>query len=259
MIAKHRNGVLVLLAALAAVVAASDASAQCCGATNYGAAYQTYSPVTYTAYQPVASSWYPGCCLTNWWRGMWGSGYTAAYAPAYTSYRPVYYASYPTTTHYAPASACTTCTTGCDPCSSCSVGGVSQAAYQDSGCSTCGVSQAATISSPPSSTYPTSEPRPTLAPSDNPPVEREVQRPVESANEIRPEPQSEVYEENASFFEPPRLFNPKDQTAARNAEVSVRTAVYEKPVAGQQPITRTVSISRAEAERDATGWSSARD
>jgi hypothetical protein len=107
--------------------------------------------------------------------------------------------------------------------------------------------------------YP-SRTQPQLAPSENPPTERtyESDKPAaaEEDEEVYPKPSDDSSDESASFFEAPRLFNPKDQTALGNGAAPVRTAVYHTPVAGQPSTMRNISVSRQQARLDAEGWTS---
>lgn len=265
MTTKRKLGLFVLLAALAMGLTVADARAQCCGTPSYGVAYQTYSPVVYTAnYQ--SSSWYPGCCLFRWCSSLWGGGYTASYAPTYsTSYRPAYYASYAPTSSYSTCSPCTTCyapscTTCYDSCSTCPTGGCTTCT---TGCSTCGVTQAsATESYPmesyPSDSYPSGNGRPTLDQSESPALERTFEKPVtDDEDEVYPKPADDTSDESASFYEAP-LLNPKDQTARQTGSIApVHTAVYHKPAAGGPSNIHNASLnSRRQAEIDAIGWTS---
>jgi hypothetical protein len=110
----------------------------------------------------------------------------------------------------------------------------------------------------PTESYP-SDRRPTIDRGENPSPERtfETDKPVtDDYDEVYPKPADETSDESASFFEAPRLFNPKDQTADRGSVAPVRTAVYHKPAAGQPSKMRNVSLSRRQAELDAAGWTS---
>jgi hypothetical protein len=105
-----------------------------------------------------------------------------------------------------------------------------------------------------------------LAPGSNVPAERpqEAQRPAEGASDdIQPEPGSDANGEDpykvdgdsSTYFQAPKLFDPSDRTARRSI-APVTTALYEKPVS-----YRSISAQRVtaeQAERDASGWISAK-
>jgi hypothetical protein len=61
--------------------------------------------------------------------------------------------------------------------------------------------------------------------------------------------------ENATYFEAPKLFNPKDRTASRSI-APVRTALYEQPATMRPASAGRVVITKEQAERDAEGWTS---
>jgi len=166
MIAKLAHRVVALLVAVAVVLFAADARAQCasCGTATYSAGYAapmayqaSYAPVTYTtayapAYTTYRSGWYPGYWLGRVNRAIWGYPTTTYYAPTYTaSYAPAYTASYAPTysaVSYAPACSscgtCSSCAASYAPtCSTCSASYVPAC----SSCSTCGVSYAPACSS----------------------------------------------------------------------------------------------------------------
>jgi hypothetical protein len=74
------------------------------------------------------------------------------------------------------------------------------------------------------------------------------------------DPDNSTKSDNSTYFEAPKLFNPKDRTAGRSI-APVRTALYGQP-ASHQRVSNTrvsntqVTITREQAEKDALGWSS---
>ncbi len=64
--------------------------------------------------------------------------------------------------------------------------------------------------------------------------------------------------DSATYFEAPKLFNPKDRTAKHTGIAPVRTAVYEQPVMYRKTSTTSRGpVTAAQAQQDAIGWSSA--
>jgi hypothetical protein len=109
---------------------------------------------------------------------------------------------------------------------------------------------------------------PSLDPTTSVPErQQDAQRPpTNDANDtqqpIQPEPAEEngfdpykVEEENSTYFQAPKLFDPSDRTARRNV-APVVTAVYQKP-ADAPNSTSAQPISLQQAELDAMGWVSA--
>lgn len=233
---------------------------------------RSYAPAaTYTAgYAPYTAAYAP-TYTTSYTPYTAAYAYSASYRPYVTSYAPLSY-----TTNYAVArqvvmspvvSSCNAC--GCSPCScnpcgcgygscdtcstcatsscsSCS-GGVGQAIYSQpsTGCANCaGNAGTPSYSSQPSAGPQT--PQPTLAPNEPVPgsTNYDAQRPVTTDSTNDPKP---VAEEDAStYFEAPRLFDPRDLTASRGPTVPVRQAVYSQPA-------KTHTVSHAPAT-DADGW-----
>lgn len=267
-------------------------------APTYSTAYYapTYSSGWYPGYymDRMRANWGARRAYTAAYPVTYSAGYasTAYYAPSvsYASYTPGC-SSCGTTAYYAPAcSSCSTCAGGCaSPCSSCSA---CTASYVPActgcatGCSDCGVATtvvtqasyvepaapcancaatttAVTTPAPATTTYetPSSQPQPTLAPSENPAAVRgqESQKPVvepapaQETTPIEPVPQSDSSEESATF-EAPMLLNPNDRTAERH-KAPVWTAVYHKQVEHETKPVQTVS--HRQAEMDADGWVSA--
>jgi hypothetical protein len=109
---------------------------------------------------------------------------------------------------------------------------------------------------------------PELAPSDQVAPERTYQRPASSEQqEAQPEPGGDSSEaelekvldsegsDNATYFEPPKLFDLNDRTASRSIG-PVRNAIYQKPVS-HVPVAATRLTSAEQARQDAKGWTSA--
>ena len=222
------------------------------------------APATYTAaYAPTYTAAYAPAVTATPYTAAYA--YSAAYRPYLTSYAPLTRTSYyvPTATScdcarqvvLSPvAGACDPC--GCNPCncgvstcstcSSCS-SGVGQAVYSEptTGCSNC----AAGTGTPSFSTGPNvgpATPRPELAPNEPAPgaSQFDANRPVTEDVKIDPQPVTE--EDSSTYFEAPRLFNPRDLTANRQPTVPVRQAVYKQPVQTQQ-------VSHA-SQVDSDGW-----
>lgn len=273
-----------VVSAATSVGIAPAAHAQCdtC-ATPTVAYYQptvAYQPVTT---QLVRTGWYPGRLFDRMRMRRWGvstaatrtyavgyapytaayTPYTAAYAYAPTSYTAAYrpfvtsFAPLARTTFYNPAvttvarqvvmspvvSACNAC--GCDPCAR-PVCGVSQAVYGApvSGCFTC----AAGTSIPTFSGGPTvgpTTPQPQLAPDEGIPDSSpwESQRQESNGTTIDPLPESD----SSTYFEAPKLFNPRDRTANRPS-VDVHNAVY------RQQVTNHAASHVPASKVDTNGW-----
>ena len=197
------------------------------------------------------------------------------------------------TTACAPSCGGSDCGGSCGSgCSSCGAGVVSQAVYQESsGCSSCGqatvavpaatnvvvpggqqiVMPGATGVAPPAA--PSGSPAPEVAPSEQI-VPRTFQKPATDNGDLQPAPANGTTpgetapsnggadpledalkdNSNANYFEAPKLFDPKDRTAARIA-APVRNAIYERPVSYHR--VSTGRITAAQAQQDAAGWTSA--
>ncbi len=262
----------------------AEASAQCCS-TNYTVGYAPTAVATPPVYQTTYyNGWYPGKYALNFTRNLFGiqqpaatTTYTAGYAPytvgyapaaSYTAARPIvrtaYRPTYPVT--YGPVvqtvarpvalSPVVSSCTSCDPCNACSScnSGVTQAYYSDSSssCSSCN-SSVVTYDSEPvrrngsTSTY---EPKPSLAPNENPAAERslfESNKPAvdDSAAEIE-------YDDSGdeAYNEAPALFAPRNRQASR----------HPAPVWNAVHGTNAKSTERALGSHQvgASGWVSAR-
>jgi hypothetical protein len=285
-------------------------------APTYTAAYAptytaAYAPAYTTAYAPAYTSYYGSTWAERraYRRSLWGypttayyaPTYTAAYAPTYTAaYAPTYTAAYaPTVAYAAPVSTgcstCSACTASYAPaCSTCGVSTVSYAAAPvaceacaaaGTPCASCAagnVSQAAFVESVPMTSSGTTvttpaEPQPQLAPTDNVPTTRDVQKPVTPApgeHSLQPEPRGDsnttpsattpdstpatsTTEETTTNIQAPRLFDPNDHTAATEKphRAPVWTAVLHKTSAAKST-TQNVSWS-PEVQANADGWESA--
>ncbi len=230
-------------------LAAAEVSAQCC-TTNYTVGYAPTAVAAPPVYQTTYyNGWYPGKYALNFTRNVLGipqpttTTYTAGYAPytvgyaptaTYTAARPIvrtaYRPTYPVT--YGPVvqsvarpvvlspvvSSCTSCDP-CNACNSCSPG-VTQAYYSNSSsnCSSCN-SSVVTYDSEPvrsnssSSTY---EPKPQLAPGENPSPERSL---FESNKpEVDDSSKDIVFEDPAdeAYNAAPPLFAPQNRQANRH-------------------------------------------
>jgi hypothetical protein len=62
--------------------------------------------------------------------------------------------------------------------------------------------------------------------------------------------------DSSTYFEAPKLFNPKDRTASRGI-APVRTALYEQPASMLRISAQRTVITEQQAQQDAAGWSSA--
>jgi hypothetical protein len=62
--------------------------------------------------------------------------------------------------------------------------------------------------------------------------------------------------DNSTYLEAPKLFNPRDRTAQRNI-APVHTALYQQPASYQQISTTRTVVTAEQAQKDATGWTSA--
>ncbi len=178
----HKTILGLCLGAVVLVVTSTAASAQC--QTSYYQPYTSYyqpatsyyqpttryyQPATYTTPRPWFNHWYPGKYLTRLHHNLWGAprAQTVSYAP-YASNR---YGARSVTYGYQPAvlqpAACNAC--GITNCGGCNACGVSQASYAAlapcGGCST-GAATTTTFTGG----------QPTIAPGENVPTERSVQK-----------------------------------------------------------------------------------
>ena len=249
------------------------------------------SPSTYVAaYPSTYAAAYPSTVVASY-QPAYTASYATSYAPASACATcSTYTAGYsPCTTcavqQVTMRPVCETCSVSCDPCSACSAYGVSQTTYQSSGCTTCNGGrpqqggQSGTTIVVPNGTVVTpggqQQPmpanggaQPMIGPTEQVPQERTYQRPAdENGPNITPEPAGDINGSpadypngtegnNATFFEAPKLFNPKDRTANRRI-APVRTALYEQPVGYAPAAVVRTKITAQQAAQDATGWISA--
>lgn len=264
------------------------AEAQCCS-TPYTVGYapvQTAAPAVYqTSYY---NGWYPGKYAINFTRNVFGavtqpvfgtpytagyapvaSPYTVGYAPSYAPRRVAYRPTYPVT--YGPVvqtvarpvvlSPVTSCSS-CDPCGACnSCSGVSQAAYYSSSSSSCSsCSPSTSVYSEPASRA-TYEPQPALSPTENPAAERslfESNKPAVDSDIDTFEAPS-LLEGDEAYFQAPPLFKPQDRLTSRNP-APVWNAVHRTPV-DQNASVRTmaakpVARNASSHQVGAGGWGS---
>ncbi|NOZ40847.1 MAG: hypothetical protein GXP24_11560 [Planctomycetes bacterium] len=241
-----------------------------------------YAPTYTAAYAPTYTAAYAS-----------PNNYTAAYRPYVTAYAPlsspiVQTAYYPVTQTVARqvlmrpvavAPACNTCnftpSCGCDVSST----GVSQAAYSEPGCSSCaGGSSVGNVLPPSNSGLPNVGPQtpqpsfsPEPAPANSPyganrPVEghdsHNVEPPADEVDPLKehdPGPaKTEV--DPSTYYNAPRLLDPRDRTAARSYKqshkptVEVWTAVYRGPAKHRNISNTNSQPQRSQAEIDADGW-----
>ncbi len=263
----------------------SVADGQCCS-TPYTVGYapvQTAAPAVYqTTYY---DGWYPGKYAINFTRNlfgavtqpMYGTPYTAGYAPAaspYTvgyaprtvAYRPTYPVTYgpvvQTVSRPVVLSPVTSCST-CNPCGTCdSCCGTTQAAYYSSSSSSCtNCSPSTSVYSDEPASRPTYEPQPALGPSENPAGERSL---FESN---KPELDSEVdsfeapslLDGDEAYFQAPPLFKPQDRLTSRNP-APVWNAVHRTPAEANngQSTTAAKPVAKRSSSHQigATGWGS---
>ena len=179
------------------------------------------------------------------------------------------------------APACNTCsfTPSCG-CDACSTGGVSQATYNqpysEPACSSCAGGGAVTQVVPPGNSFGTNvgpqTPRPSLGAEPAPVESRYPPRgsssrdgdPIDDGLEedllkkFDPGPSSTDSDPN-TFYNAPRLLDPRDRTAARSYNqsrkptVDVWTAVYRGPTKHRN-VSQSGRRARTQAEIDADGW-----
>ena len=85
--------------------------------------------------------------------------------------------------------------------------------------------------------------------------ERSVEK-KSDANGIESEPAETGFDGSSTSLESLKLFDPQDRNA-RKSGAPVWTAEYRKPVAGQPPVVRNISVTRQQALVDAAGWTAA--
>lgn len=221
---------------------------------------------TYTVgYAPTAAAYTPYTAAYAYTP----TSYTAAYRPYVTAYAPLARpASYTVARPVVMSPVVSTCgTCGCNPCScnpcgcaqpacggcgtcsscsSCS-SGVSQAVYgaPSTGCSSCAAGSGVPIYSG-ASTGSSQIPQPQLAPNETIPdssrYESQRQESIDTTTD--PEPVTD----SSTYFEAPKLFNPRDRSASRPT-VDVHNAVY------RQPVTNHAASHVPAKEVDEHGWS----
>ena len=285
MLRKVACATIVLFAILFAHSAlAPETIAQC---TSFGVPTVAYQPVAYQSY----TGWYPGYHWNRMRRWYNRRTYPVAYTPVVqTVARPVVMTSYYAQpacssctgqqitlrplTCYNPCSTCSPCAT-CSPCSSCVTSVCSTCGTSPCCCSTNGTSSTvygsstdcpncastATTTTPTPSTYstPSTQTQPTLAPDENPPVQRTLRPETSdettdsSAKAADKVDNSNTSSSSGNFFEAPKLFNPRDRVT-QHSNTPVQMAIYQKPVTAQG--TSDTTANRAQAERDAMGWHS---
>lgn len=245
--------------------------------TTYTAGYAPYT----AAYAPAYTAGY--------------SPYVAGYNPGYqVAYRPTYPATFGPVAYsagYAPLAvtqsvsrpvvlspvvsapaACGGCSVGCDACSSCGV--VEQAGYAvapSTGCSSCQPAasypvQPATVYGDSGSSGVIQEPRPALAPGENPPAERSIQTQRPQVDDsfddafgdegFGEEPTSDTGASSDYWGAPPLFKPPANRVTRRGHPAPVRTAVYRRPA------TAAATAYEADAPApqrrlSASGWASA--
>ncbi len=234
------------------------------------------APAAYSAgYAPAYAPSYAG--------GAYTAGYAPAYSARYAAYRPTYPLTYGAVQHraaYAPltysvarpvtlapvTSACcntcgvSTCHGGCD-------NGIAQAAYAaplaSSGCSSCQSGGNAYYDSSPSRNVPSSsysEPRPALAPSDNPAADRSLLN-KPALPEVMDGATEASDASGGAYWQAPPLFDPRDRLTQHSA-APVRLAVHKQVMATspepraprQQPLAPR---QRGAHQTGSTGWTSA--
>jgi hypothetical protein len=152
---------------------------------------------------------------------------------------------------------------------------------QPNGCTNCSANappQTTTVVAPPS-TYSSPQPTPAAPTQQQPSASAEPQPSLNDQNgdrtyreypsnqtpPVQPEPGSESETEDpykvnkgdsSTYFEAPKLFNPKDRTAQRSI-APVRTALYEQPASYRQTSIARGPITAEQAELDAAGWTTA--
>jgi len=84
-----------------------------------------------------------------------------------------------------------------------------------------------------------------------------VQPPPQSpAQPASSHPEYEVKKnDNSTYLEAPKLFNPRDRTAQRSI-APVHNALYTQPASYHQVSTARTIVTADQAQKDAIGWSS---
>jgi hypothetical protein len=134
--------------------------------------------------------------------------------------------------------------------------------------------QQTVVSAPPAQPTP-AEPKPTLEstqPQAQPssPASTTAQHPIEPATPPAPAPQTQPAQpaqpaaahpeydvkknENSTYLESPKLFNPQDRTA-KHSIAPVHTALYEQPAKYSKISTTQTVLDAEQVKKDAAGWS----
>jgi hypothetical protein len=137
--------------------------------------------------------------------------------------------------------------------------------------STMAAPQQNVVSAPPAQPTP-AEPKPTLEstqPQAQPssPASTTAQHPIEPATPPAPAPQTQPAQpaaahpeydvkknENSTYLESPKLFNPQDRTA-KHSIAPVHTALYEQPAKYSKISTTQTVLDAEQVKKDAAGWS----
>jgi hypothetical protein len=80
-------------------------------------------------------------------------------------------------------------------------------------------------------------------------------QPTPGSDTTTPGAAGDATKDNSTYFEAPKLFNPKDRTAGRSI-APVRTALYEQPASMHQISAQRKAITAEQAQKDAAGWTS---
>ena len=221
---------------------------------GYRAATTTTAvPTTYAAfYQPT-----------------WAAATTSCVTCPQTTFRPVVLqpaascCPAPVACYQPCASPCATVTSACSSCPSFG-SSVSQATYQSpSDCASCtpsiGSSYPVSPTSPPTSTFETSEPQPAIAPGGVSPQQVQKQAIDNGVNgngtnsqDADPTPGDDT---STRRLQPLQLFNPDPRHRTTNrGEARIWKAIYRQPVSPAAPTRRASQGSKSQAEVDAAGW-----
>lgn len=284
-----------LLATVLPLLGFAQASAQCspCQTAYAPAPAPTvaYSPVVYQ--QTQYNGWYPGKYLADFTRSLFrrpvttttytagyaptvvesraASPYTVGYAPA-TSFRTAYRPTYPIT--YGPVVQTVSrpvvlspVVPACNSCGVCNDCCVTQSAYSaplSTGCSSCQSSATYVQPSAGSSAY--VEPRPALAPTENPAADRslletqkpEIEEDVYEPFETETTPTDDAAATGDNYWRAPPLFAPKNRVTGQAHPAPVKTAVYRRQ-AGAVKTSFDASVPQPSSvtHLDASGWVSA--
>lgn len=207
----------------------------------------------------VATGWFPGKLLGQFTARLFGANTRMVGRPvAPVAFAPV------TTAAFRPAAT----TAGFQPnacCNPCATSFSAASPVMSSGCSTCGANFAAPATTFAPAPATTTEPQPRLAPDYQIDSQYNTNRPV-----LEAEPQSGSAADRpaggASYFEAPRLYDPRDGRA-QHATASVWTAQYYQSAGTSEPrATRAVHLTSArpvyeapQSEYNSAGWTAASD